>query len=69
MVGLIEQTTRTKETLATDEITTTVLSLTNSGDSPDICGTQPSTKDDDDDDEDATKKYMTSLRRDVVFAE
>ncbi len=66
MVGLIEQTTRTEETLATDEITTTVLSLTNSGDSPDICGTQP-TKDEFD--KDATKKYMTSLRRDVVFAE
>ena len=61
MVGLIEQTTRTEETLATDEITTTVLSLTNSDDNPDICGTQPK--------DDATKKYMTSLRRDVVFAE
>ena len=63
MVELLEQTTRTEETLATDEITTTVLSLTNSDDNPDICGTQPTTKDD------ATKKYMTSLRRDVVFAE
>ncbi len=58
--ALLTQITRTTETLATDEITTTLL-LTNSDGRSMICGAQSTAVE-------ATKVYMTSRLMEVVLA-
>jgi hypothetical protein len=58
--ALLPQTTRTAETLATDEITTKLL-LTNSAERSVICGAQSAAVD-------GTNVYMTSRLMDVALA-